>query len=251
MVADRAVGAVLLADGLAPDHAHVGEQILGERDQHAVAAHADDGLMKLDVDFGIFIEPGVQLAVLEFGEHRAQRGDLVGAGALGNESRRHALERGPGGDHFDHLALGLANDINSAPRHRTDKAFALELSHGFAHGRAADAEIQREPPLVETDIGPTAIDVHGHDGILERGIGAALEAVRTSDALDAWRCRDSRGMAGGWGADPGTATSAGATHGWYTIFHSSDGRNRRSAPQKPPAGVSRLTGPRREKRYDC
>src|SRR5271155_5582018 len=34
VVADRAVDAVLLADGLAPDHPHVGEQIGREIDQH-------------------------------------------------------------------------------------------------------------------------------------------------------------------------------------------------------------------------
>ena len=43
---------------------------------------------------------------------------LLGAGILGDEPRRHALECGPRGDHFDHLALGFANDINSTPRHR-------------------------------------------------------------------------------------------------------------------------------------
>ena len=35
VVADRAVGAVLLADRLSPDHPHVGEQVLREIDEHA------------------------------------------------------------------------------------------------------------------------------------------------------------------------------------------------------------------------
>src|SRR5438093_1688697 len=47
VVVDRAVGAVLLADRLHADHPHMGEQVLGERNQHAVAAHADDGLVEL------------------------------------------------------------------------------------------------------------------------------------------------------------------------------------------------------------
>src|SRR5712671_1901663 len=59
MVADRTVGAVAFADGLAPDHPHVGEQVLGKINQHAVAAHADDGLVEFDVDLGIFVEFGV------------------------------------------------------------------------------------------------------------------------------------------------------------------------------------------------
>src|SRR5260221_5477130 len=71
MVADRAIGAVLLADRLAPDNSHMGEQILCERDQHALATHADDGLMKLDINLGIFVSPGVQLAVLHPGKHGA------------------------------------------------------------------------------------------------------------------------------------------------------------------------------------
>src|ERR1700722_16231836 len=58
MVADRAVDAVFLADGLAPDHPHVGEQVGREIDQHAVLALPDDGLGELDVDLGIFGEVG-------------------------------------------------------------------------------------------------------------------------------------------------------------------------------------------------
>src|SRR5258708_13670463 len=49
VVADRAIRAILLADGLAADHAHMGEQVLRQIDEHAVAAHPDDGLMELDI----------------------------------------------------------------------------------------------------------------------------------------------------------------------------------------------------------
>src|ERR1700693_4968582 len=45
VVADRPGGTILLADGLAPDHAHMGEQVLGQVDQHAILAHADDRLV--------------------------------------------------------------------------------------------------------------------------------------------------------------------------------------------------------------
>src|SRR5215475_3688473 len=60
VVADRAVRAVAFADGLAADHPHVGEQILSKVDQHAIAAHADDGLVEFDVDLRVFVEVGVQ-----------------------------------------------------------------------------------------------------------------------------------------------------------------------------------------------
>src|SRR5262249_61994018 len=83
-----------------------------------------------------------------------------------------------------------------------------------------DAKSRREPPLVEADISAAAIDVHGDDGVLERGIGAALEAIGTADALDARRYRSAGGTARGRGAHPATATTAGAIHDWYTIFHS-------------------------------
>src|SRR6266566_3689711 len=253
MIADRAVGAVLLADGPAPDHPHMGEQVLRERDQHAVAAHADDGLVELDVDLGIFVEPGVQLAVLELREHGAQRSDLVGARVLGDEPRGHALERGPGGDHFDHLALGLANDVNSPPGNRAHETFALELGHGFAHRRAADAEIRCEPALVEPDVGPAAIDVHRHDRVFERRVGAAFEAVRAADWLDAWRYRGSRGMGRGCDPDAGsTGVTITATHGWYTIFqnrgHAQWRRFRQAdagrAPSRPflPSALQRRPG---------
>src|SRR5262249_24034253 len=119
----------------------------------------------------------------------------------------------PGGDHFDHLALGFADDVNPAPGNRAHETFALELGHGFAHRRAADAEIRSEPPLVEPDVGPAAIDVHGRDRVFERGIGAALEAVRAADGLDARRYRGTCGVGRGWAPDAGGATGTGTrTH---------------------------------------
>src|SRR5688572_22147019 len=39
VIADRFLDPVLLGDGLAPDHPHVGEQVRGQRNEHAVAAH--------------------------------------------------------------------------------------------------------------------------------------------------------------------------------------------------------------------
>jgi len=83
------------------------KRFLRERDQHRVAAEPNDGLMKLDIDLGIFIQPRMQLAVLEGGEHGTQRRDLVLLRALGDQARRHALERGPGGDHLDHSRFDL------------------------------------------------------------------------------------------------------------------------------------------------
>jgi hypothetical protein len=66
-------------------------------------------------------------------------------------------------DHLDHLALGLAHDVDAAARHRAHEALALELRHGLAHGRAGDTEFLRQLALVEPDFGARAINVHGHD----------------------------------------------------------------------------------------
>ena len=101
-----------------------------------------------------------------------------------DQPRRHAFERRPGGDQLDHLAPGLAHDIDAAARHRAHEALALELRHRLAHRRAADAEILRQAALVEPDLGAAAIDVHGGDGVLERGIGLALEICRARQRID-------------------------------------------------------------------
>src|SRR6516165_2833992 len=248
VIADRAIGAILLADGLAADHPHMREQVLRQREQHAVAAHAHDGLVELDVHLGVFVEPRVQLAVLEPREHRAQRGNLVIARVLRDQPRSHALERRPGGDHLDHLALGLAHDVNAAARNGADEPLALKLRHGFAHRGAAYTEIGREAPLVEADIRAVAIDIHCHDRVFERGVGAALETFRSCDRLDARRHDRPARVRARLGARPhspaqafrrtcqfdffdippdagktgGTTT---ATHLWYTIFQGRRQRN--------------------------
>src|SRR5207244_11186983 len=97
------------------------------------------------------------------------------------------------------------NAGRSGPRTGPDTGCGRPLSHGCATRGAADAEIQGEPPLVEPDIGTTAIAVHGSNGVLERGIGAGLETVRGRDRLEAG-CRRSRG--GERGSRPGTTRTA-------------------------------------------
>src|SRR5262249_60598486 len=99
------------------------------------------------------------------------------------------------------------------------EASARELGLGFAPGRAADAEIRSEPPLVEPDVGAAAVDVHCHDRVFERRVGAGLEAVRAGDRLDARRYR-SRGVGRGWARDAdGTGGTSTLTHGWDKKFH--------------------------------
>jgi hypothetical protein len=138
----------------------MGEQVFRQIDQHAVAAHADDGLVEADIDLGIFVEVGAHRAVLEGGEHAAQRRDVVVGRGFGHEPRRHAFQRRPGGDQLDDLALGLAHHIDAAPRHRADETLALELRHGLAHRRPADAELVRQAALVEPDLGAASVNVH-------------------------------------------------------------------------------------------
>src|SRR5262249_45012853 len=132
------------------------------------------------------------------GEHFAQRGDVFIAGILGDEARRHAFERRPGGDHFDHLALGLAHHVDAAARHRPHEAFALKLRHRLTYWCAADSEVLRQPALVEPHFGTLAIDVERDDHVLERGIGPILEACWADDRFD--RDRRATQRVGGLGA---------------------------------------------------
>ena len=81
-------------------------------------------------------------------------------GFFGDQPRRHAFERGPGRDQFNHLAPALAHHIHAAARLRPHEPFAFELRHGLAHRRAAYAELLRQAPFVEPDLCAAAIDVH-------------------------------------------------------------------------------------------
>src|SRR4029079_2644175 len=164
VIMDRTIRAVLLADGAHPDHAHMREQILGERDQYAIAAHADDGLVKLDVRLGVFVEMGAHSAIIEVGEHAPQRRDLVVACIFRNQARGHTFECSPGRDHLDDFAPGFAHDVDAAARHRAHKTFAFELRHRLAHRGATDAEVLRQTALVEPHFGATAgyVAAHAH-----------------------------------------------------------------------------------------
>src|SRR6185503_12035990 len=159
-------------------------------------------------------EVGAQRTILEAREHFAQAADLFAAGKLGDEAGRHAFQRRPGGDHLDHLGLGLAHHIDAAPRHRPHKAFALELRHRLPHRRAADAEVLRELAFVETDILPAAIHVHRHDDVFQRHVRLVLETERGVDRLDRQARRSLRKIGPAGRAADGWVVG----HHWYTIF---------------------------------
>src|SRR5262249_43179677 len=132
--------------------------------------------------------------------------------------------RRPGGDHLDHLALGLAHYIGTATRHRAHKALALELRHRLTHRRAADAEVLGQAALVEAHLRALPIDVKRDDDTLERRIGPALEGGRTGDGLTLHR-RVCAGLlqfihlleAGAAGTVTGTHWDT-LSAAWYAIF---------------------------------
>src|SRR5664279_4986930 len=175
--------------------------------------------MEFDVDLGILVEMRAHLAILEGCEHPAQAGDFLFTGDLRDQARRHAFQRRPGGDHLDHLALGLAHHIDTATRHRAHEAFAFELRHRLAHRRAADAEVVRQLALVEADVVAAAVDVHRHDGVLQGGVGLVLEAWGVVDGPKRRLRRRRRANLGGRARTQTDATGqpALATHDWYTI----------------------------------
>src|SRR5580704_6646758 len=84
VIADRTIDAILLADSLAAKHPHMRKKIFGEINHYAVAAQTHQRLVEFDIGFGILVEVRTQLAVVERGEHPAQRSDLVVARVLGN-----------------------------------------------------------------------------------------------------------------------------------------------------------------------
>src|SRR5262249_42924402 len=169
-------------------------------------------------------EPRVQLAILEFGEHGAQRRDVLIAGLLGDQARRHAFERRPGGDHLDHLALGLAHYIDTAPRHRAHKALALELRHRLTHRGAADAEGWGRGACAEPPPRARPKDARREDDPLERRVAPALEAGRACHRLTLHR-RVCAGLlqfihlleAGAAGTVTGTHWDT-LSAAWYAIF---------------------------------
>src|SRR5262249_52665323 len=111
-----------------------------------------------------------------------------------------ALERRPGGDHLDHLALGLAHHVNAAARDRPHETLALELRHRFAYRGTADPEILGELALIQPHVTRLVVDVEGHDHAAQRRVGAVGEGRGVVERGD--------GDAGGRGAHP----AAGGTH---------------------------------------
>ncbi len=155
--------------------------------------------------------------------------------------RRHAFQRRPGGDQLDHLAPGLAHHIDAAPRHRAHETLALELRHGLAHRRPADAELMRQAALVEPDLGTAPVNVHRGDGVLERGIGLALETRRVGERIDGKprrrQLRRTRGNPPQYGET--------RTHRWHTIFQQGQRRQRSPGLIRPAASIPYKWRPRR------
>ena len=153
------------------------QDVVGHVDQHRRLAERDQRLVKGDVGLGIFLDVILRQAVLaEILEEVAQRRDVLLARGGGDQPRGHALERGPGADHVDDLALGAADHDDAAARHGLDEAVLLQHRDRFANGRAADAEAFRQCALVEHDLLGRRIDVHLEDGFLQGLIGLVLEA---------------------------------------------------------------------------
>ncbi len=84
----------------------------------------------------------------------------------------HAFDRGPDGDHLDHLALRLAHHMDAAARDRVHEAFLLQDRQGFADRRPRDTKVLRKLAFVQADLTRMAVDVHVGDGALDRFAGA-------------------------------------------------------------------------------
>src|SRR4051795_4493076 len=144
VVDDRALGAVVLADGPAPDRPHMHEQVLDKLEDHRRLRQLDDALVEAQVGGRVLVEMRPQPAVLEVREQRAERADLLVGRALADQARGHRLEGRPDRDHLEDLGLALAHDVDAAPRNDADEALVLEARERLAHGRAAYAEPGRQ-----------------------------------------------------------------------------------------------------------
>src|SRR3954454_345136 len=184
VVDDRALGPVVLADGPAPDRAHVHEQVLDQLEDHRRLRELDDALVEAQVRHRVLVEVRAQLPVLELREQRAQRPDLVVRGPLAHEPRRHRLEGRPDHDHLDDLGLALADDVDAAARDYADQALVLEARERLPHGRAADAEAGGERLLVQPEGRLGVVDVHREAGGAARLIGELTDACLGGERRD-------------------------------------------------------------------
>ena len=165
--------------------AHVQQDVVGHVDQHRRFRQRDQRLVEGDVGPGIFLDMILRQAVLaEILEEVAQRRDVLLARGGGDQPCRHALQRRPGADHVDDLALGAANHDDAAARHGFDETVLLEHRDGFADRGAADAEALRQRALVEHHRLGRRIDVHLENGFLQGLIGLVLEARLRRDPDD-------------------------------------------------------------------
>src|SRR5215204_5320692 len=185
VVADRALGAVVIEDRPVPDRLDVEKEVAGHGLEQLRAAEADQRLVEGDVRRRVLVHVlAGDVTVAEALEEDPQRRDLGVARALGDEAGRHAFERRPCLDHLDDLALGLAHDEDAAARHGSDEPLLLEHRHRLANGRAGDAELLGQLALVEHDRLGRGVDVHPGDGVLQGGVSFALEARLDRDAAD-------------------------------------------------------------------
>ncbi len=171
MIDDRTGGTVVLYDRRTANGAHMNEKIARRIDDGLRTAQGDYRRMKCDVGIGILIQMLGRRRVLELVEQVPQSCDLSIAGVQGREPRRHGLERRPHLDHFDHFALGLADDVDTAPRYRADESFLLEQRQRFSNRGPADAERRRELPLIQPQFLVWIVDIGVRDRVLEKRVG--------------------------------------------------------------------------------
>src|SRR5258705_4825818 len=140
VLGQRYCGAVGPPDRELPVTTHMQQDIVGHVDQRRRLAERDQRLMEGDVGLRIFLDVVLRQAILaEIPEKIAQRGNVLFARRGRDQPRRHALERGPGPDHVDNLALGPAHDDNAAAWHGLDEAVLLQHRDCLPDRGPADA----------------------------------------------------------------------------------------------------------------
>ena len=160
------------------------QQVAGQVRDHRAVAKRNDLLVEADIGFRVLVEMLVRLAVEELREGATQAGQILVRGGGAGEPRRHALQRRPGLDHADDLALRLLDDEHAAPGLVAHEAFLLQHRQRLADRRAAHAERLRQAALIEPHIPGLAVDVHVGDRGFQRLVGQRPQARRRNDRLD-------------------------------------------------------------------
>src|SRR5690606_37104409 len=128
---NRPPGAVLLENRAVADSANMEEQPVRKLSDQLALAEPDDRLMKANVCIRVLAHLAGDLVRGEGVDQSVKARDLIVAGLLRCQPRRHALECRPDRDHLQNLGLRLADDVDATAGDDANESLLLELRKGL------------------------------------------------------------------------------------------------------------------------